>query len=202
MGALPPAVQEFGAASCTRHQKRKISPRFLSHESQLGCWGSSGRCRCQCRPALVWDAERHHPSAMTQFHPRASYWWELGVTGLGLLLGCAGGVGRCSRMCFPLVCPGTRRVTPVQGRTGTQQGGGVRWGPAAPTRLGPLPPSPAGHGPKRPAKQQGIGQSHQTNRTPEQHRDRMQLPATILPCKVAQEGAGAWSLLHPDTKNN
>lgn len=69
-GAVPPAAREFGAAGRARRPKRNISPHFLSHKSRPWCWGSSSRC--QCRPALVWDAEQHHASAMPQFRPSST----------------------------------------------------------------------------------------------------------------------------------
>lgn len=50
--------------------------------------------------------------------------------------------------------------------------------------------------------QQDPGQSHQSKGALQQQQGRIRPPGTILPCKVAQKEAGAWSLLLPDTGNN
>lgn len=194
-GAVAPVPQEFGASGPTSYPKHEIRPRFLSHKSQTWCWGSSGWCRCH--PAPVQDVEQHHTLARLQFHPSVSYWWELGVTGLYLLLCCAEGCRKVLGDCFTLGCPGARQVAPVQGQSRMWQGRGTM-ASCCSTTPGSPPTTTfwalrhTSRASDSPTKLAGSQSNARAGSVP------------LPPRQVAQEGAGtgAWSLLHPDTENN
>lgn len=189
--AVPPAAQEFGATSHTHCLKHKISPRFLSHKSHPRCRGRGGGCRC--RPALVRGAEWHHTLAMPQFHPSASYWQKLGVTGLGLLLGCTGGCGKVLGDVFPAGLPrhkvgnpGVRLNRDAAGQRGVM-GTCCSHMPRSSATISHRTQS------RRPANQQGTEQSHQTNGALEQHRGRIRPLCHHPAMQSAPGGSRDWS---------